>query len=364
MNVYFDYQIFYLQKYGGISKYFVELAKELATLQACDPKIIAPFHQNTYLSHLEKTDPALIQKLPFKSLSNYFNRQEIATQSLTQKKSSQANTVLHETYYTHRIPVQAPKVITIHDMIYELFNKGTAGEKEVIAKKKKSIEEADAIIAVSQHTKKDLEELYPVAKHKTTVVLHGVSPVDIAATQPYAHRKPYILFVGNRDWYKNFNSLLDVYGAQPQINSEFDIICCGGGSVSEAEHKKIDTLQLNGKIHFLSGSDVLLNSLYKSAACLAYISGYEGFGMPVLEAMRFGCPVLCANNSSLPEVAETAARMIDSKSQHELTQGLHEVLFDSLLRQNLYEAGIKRAAEFTWQKCATETKLVYDTLLK
>lgn len=277
--------------------------------------------------------------------------------------SGKKNTVLHETYYTNRIEVKAPKVITIHDMIYELFHNNLEAEKEIIQQKKQAILEADAIIAVSENTKKDLLSFYPEAKDKTFVVHHGVSQSTYPEINKYNRPKPFMLHIGNRGWYKNFEQLLEVFGEQKNINAAFDLICFGGGMATPKEEALIKKYNLQDKVFFVSGDDTLLISLYKSAAALIYISNYEGFGMPVLEAMALSCPVLCSNTSSLPEVYGNAALAIDPKNKEALVEGMNTILFDSVLRKNLVQAGLIRAAQFTWKKCAQETLAIYKTLI-
>lgn len=367
MKICFDYQIFYLQKYGGISRYFYELSKALNKLSNCEVKIAAPFNSNEYLTNKD-IQSSLLEANPLlkKLYHNKLLDKRVLLNESTAKKFCDAGqqVILHETYYTHRFQVKAPKVITIHDMIYELFSKQSPGEEAIIRAKKQAIRESDAIIAVSENTKKDLLHFYPEVTNKTFVVHHGLTPVSVNQITFYKHNKPYILFVGNRDWYKNFDLLLEVYSANKDLQNDFDIIAFGGGVFSSEENAAIKKANLLTQVIQVSGSDVLLNQLYKGASVLAYLSKYEGFGFPVLEAMNLNCPVICSNSSSLPEVAGNHALMIDVSKREEVEKALKTIPYTKQKDAHAIEAAKQWANTFTWETCAFETQKVYSTLLR
>jgi glycosyltransferase involved in cell wall biosynthesis len=366
MKVYFDYQIFYLQRYGGISRYFFELANELNKLNGLEAKIIVPYHGNQYLEDAGKKDFIYTYNSFLKKLyhNRFLNKKIDRNESVAQKLcDSSDKVILHETYYTNRFKVKAPKVITIHDMIYELFSNNNEDEKEIIRCKKKAIDEADMIITVSENTKKDLLSFYPQVENKTHVVYHGVNQSAKGNVGKYHHKKPFILHVGNRGWYKNFDLLLELYCSDKTISDSFDLISFGGGPMTSSESEMIIKHNKSDKVFFLSGDDNLLNSLYATAALLVYISNYEGFGMPVLEAMSLSCPVICSNTSSIPEVAGKAALLVDPKNIEEIRAAMNSVLFNSEVKTNLIKAGAERAKLFSWQKCAAETHEVYKKLI-
>lgn len=366
MNIVFDCQIFYLQRYGGISRYFYELANELDQIKECNPKIVAPFHSNEYLEKESKKNFIFTFNPFLKKLFNnrLYNRQLAVNEFFARKLSSgKKNTVFHETYYTKRLQVDAPKVITIHDMIYEMFHNNSEEERELIQKKKQAIMEADSIIAVSENTRKDLLNFYPGVKEKTFVVYHGVDQSSHPGINKYNRPKPFLLHVGNRGWYKNFDTLLEIFGDKKNMNTTADLICFGGGKATAQEEALIKKYNLRDKVFFISGTDELLISLYKSATALVYMSNYEGFGMPVLEAMALSCPVVCSNTSSLPEVYGNAALAIDPKNTRELINGLNSIIFDNALRSKFINAGLERVQHFTWKKCAQETLDIYKKLI-
>lgn len=363
MKIYFDYQIFYFQKYGGISKYFVELAGELNKIDGCEAQILAPFHASAYLSDPQKSSLNFnLGSIRKKIYHNRFRDKRVEfNHELTSKLCASPDVILHETYYTDRIPVNSKKIVTVHDMIYELFDSGLGDREQTIKNKKEAMAESSAIIAVSENTRKDILRFYPEFSKKVHVVHHGVKQINEA--RPYKHSKPFLLHVGTRGWYKNFEWLLKIFGEQKRLHENLDLISFGGGSPSENEKRLLQEYNLNGKVHFLSGPEEMLDSLYRGARTLVYISDYEGFGMPLLEAMAAGCPVLCSNTSSVPEVVGDAALMVDAKKEAELSLALTEISNNEFIRRRLIDAGKSRAAVFTWKKCAEETFKIYQKIL-
>ena len=359
MNIVFDHQIFSAQKYGGISRYFVELAIHLKNINDCNPQIIAPFGDNIYLDKLDNTVYKKLSSFQKKINKNQEKFIENEINSFSTKDS-----ILHETYYLNKIKSNHPYVTTIHDMIYEIYSSGTDEENFVLEKKKESILHSSHIICVSKSTKNDLLQFYPQVKDKVSVIYHGVSPIDSANYNTYSNKKPYILYVGQRNWYKNFFKLLSVYIQNNAIHSEFDLICFGGSEFNDSETKIINAYNFSDKVIHIKGDDSILNSLYKGASVLAYLSTYEGFGFPVLEAMMLNCPVICSKFSSLPEVAGNAACLIDTSNEQEIVNSLNDVLFNNSVKQNLIEKGKEQAGKFTWQNCANKTHALYTQLLK
>ena len=363
MDVIFDYQIFRLQKYGGISRYFIELAKHLQHINGCNPFIIATNSINVYLHELHnekiyQEESYILKKATYNRFWDY--RDQYAELLLNLKSNKQS--ILHETYYTHRLPSKLKRVITIHDMIYELKGQNLSEKELVLHTKKEAIKQADCIIAVSENTKQDLLQFYPEAKNKVTVVHHGISKIHHEFILPFNNNKPYILFVGRREGYKNFEALLEVYTSNSKIHTNFDLICFGGDPFDNYEIERINKDDLQLRVKYLKGTDDLLNSLYKGASVLAYLSSYEGFGLPVLEAMRLNCPVICSDGSSLPEVAGNCAQLINVDDKQEILNALNEILFSKEKFNEMIDSAKQRAEHFTWQKCAEETYNVYKGL--
>jgi glycosyltransferase involved in cell wall biosynthesis len=365
MNVIFDHQVFYLQKYGGISRYFVELARHLNAISDCNARIIAPFHQNGYLTDPRNTQfvysfPSFAGKLAKTRLYDVrLQVNDLMARHFARREFS----LLHETYYVHRTRINCKKVITVHDMIPELFHRDTANGKQLIEHKRAAIMEADGIIVVSENTRDDLLALYPEAADKAVTIHHGLSrELENENATRFSNEKPFILFVGHRDGYKNFSLLLTAFSAK-ELNSQLELICFGGNAFSNAELADIRKYGLNGRVKHLEGPDSMLHSLYRSAKALVYISKYEGFGMPVLEAMQLECPVICCDSSSLPEVADDAALYIRPDDAGDLQKAIHFLMNDQNVVKDLIKKGRKRALQFSWEECALQTFTFYKQVL-
>lgn len=359
MKILFDFQIFYLQKQGGISRYFAELSAALSKLD-CPNEIIAPFSDNIYL---EKQRSQMVlgewranfrREHPYRALrwNTSYNR--------FRQNLSPAG-IVHETYYTHPVLSAHQRVITIHDMIYELYGGKSDEEKLVLKGKAEAIRRASHIIAVSESTRRDLLKFYPEAENKTTVIYHGVSePAGIAFA--WELERPFFLFVGNRSWYKNYEGALKAFAAFVKEGRDYDLVCFGGGNETESEKRLAMELNVHDRIQFVSGPDELLNRYYTMAMALLYTSRYEGFGLPVIEAMRHCCPVICSAGSSLPEVAGQAALMVNVEDTREILQPMIKLHEDWRFRRDMLDPGIAQSLKFTWERCARETLEVYQKL--
>ena len=173
-----------------------------------------------------------------------------------------------------------------------------------------------------------------------------------------------MLFVGSRDTYKNFDGLLRAYARSPRLRREFALVAFGGGSFTTGERHLGTELGIpDAKLVQLEGDDQTLASLYRRARLCVYPSLYEGFGFIPLEAMTLGCPVVTSHRGSLKEVVADAAVIVDPDDPEAVAAGLEIAAFDEATRSRLKTAGVDRARLFTWQRCATETRAVYQRLL-
>ena len=240
---------------------------------------------------------------------------------------------------------------------------------------KDGIEYGDAIVANSHYTKADLVNRLNIPEERvfvTRLAAHSIfkpveDPVRLAATRA-KHSLPekYLLFVGSLEPRKNIKALLKAYAALPPVlTEEYRLVIAGGKGWKNTDIKTtIDELKIEDKVHFpgyLSQDE--LRDVYSAATVFVYPSLYEGFGIPILEAMGCGVPVITSNVSSMPEVAGTAAKLVTPTDIEELSSAMESVLLSEELRAEMREEGLKRAAEFSWEKCARETLQVYKKLL-
>jgi glycosyltransferase involved in cell wall biosynthesis len=200
----------------------------------------------------------------------------------------------------------------------------------------------------------------PVPENKTSVIYHGSSFYKKTKNKSFPIRKPYLLFIGQRDGYKNFDILLRAFAHSSKLRKDFLLICFGGGTFSSVERKRIATLglSLQDVIH-VRGDDADLAGFYGEAAAFVYPSLYEGFGIPLLEAMALSCPVVCSNASSFPEVVGNAADLFDPFDEESLRSTIERVVFSMEHRDFLIGRGLDRARLFSWDRCAEETLQVY-----
>lgn len=366
MKIAFDYQIFFLQNYGGISRYFKTLAQEFSGLEQ-QVKIFSGLSCNNYLADLA---PSLVKgyklnRYPKNTarIINQLNRLILGKQIERWQPD-----VLHETYYSKRQTSSSncARVTTVYDMIHELFPDSFAHNDRTTEMKKAVFNRVDHIVSISHSTKTDLVRLFGIDESKISVVHLGVDSAfaEQPAIDTNIGERPFLLYVGGRGGYKNFETMLRAISEDQRLANDFDIVAFGGGRFSESEHKLIEALNFRqGQVMQISGSDQVLVQLYRDAAAFVYPSLYEGFGLPPLESMMCDCPVISSNTSSMPEVIGAAGEYFDPNNTSSLSQAISNVVYSPIRKQQLIDAGKERVKLFTWNKCALETLDVYKKLI-
>ncbi|BAY33281.1 group 1 glycosyl transferase [Nostoc carneum NIES-2107] len=307
-----------------------------------------------------------INGIRYRAVSYYdYNNAKLDKQMLQEICDEEGAELLVSTYYT--TPIDTPSVFMAYDMIPEVLG---ANLNEVMWREKHhSIKHASAYISISENTAKDLNALFPHIPFESITIAHcGVDTIFYPAAEgeikafkyKYGINKPYFLLVGTGTGYKNsilffqaFSQLASRYG--------FDIICTGIGGVLAPEFRAYTS---GSTVHLLQLSDEELVLAYSGAVALVYPSKYEGFGMPVLEAMACGCPVITCPNASIPEVTGEAAIYVNDNDVEALANALCEVQKPSI-RQSLINAGLSQAKKFSWTKMAqtVSSALINATLL-
>jgi glycosyltransferase involved in cell wall biosynthesis len=367
VRIAFDYQIFSSQAYGGISRYFTRLIEEVS-LQEQNVCVFAPLHRNVYLKNLpsELVRGRFCSPIPRTGrILSYYNRIIGGIQERGWKPD-----ILHETYYTKNRIVSAgsPTVVTVYDMIHEIFPGNFSACDRTSSKKRSAIDRADHLVCISENTRRDLVHLFKVPECKTSVVHlgfdHFQKRAHLALTSNYSLKRPYILYVGSRWGYKNFSVFLKAYAQSNNIKKDFYIVAFGGGSFSAKENSLFQELALDPKrIHQISGDDSELGEIYSNAHAFIYPSLYEGFGLPPLEAMAHKCPVASSSTSSMPEVIGEAAEFFDPHSTEEMMVALDSVVYDEERRKDLIRKGELRIEHFSWKRCAAETLAIYKKIV-
>jgi glycosyltransferase involved in cell wall biosynthesis len=252
-------------------------------------------------------------------------------------------------------------LLTVFDMTHERYPRLFAKFDRTASAKAIAAARADHIICISESTRRDLIEMLHVDESRTSVVHLAHNPLRLLAHSAFTPSgRPFVLFVGSRGGYKNFLPFLKAFSLSMPRRDGHRLICFGGGAFNRVERASIEAFGLSEMdVVALDGPDELLGELYGAATLFAYPSLYEGFGMPLLEAMSLGCPVVCSNSSAFPEVVGEAAEVFDPGSVEAMTHSLEIVAYDRVRRNELILSGRKRALCFSWDRCAEETLAVY-----
>jgi len=358
VKIVFDYQIFYQQKYGGISNYFSCLALELNKLDA-KIKIISPIHKNENIEILPK-ELVIGNKLfyPYK-LNKYVDKlNHLLSSKILEKEKPE---IIHKTYFSNKeITSKAKKIITYYDLTHELFSHNK--DQNFIKLKKQNAFDADHIICPSNKVKKDIIDFHNLDPKKISVTYFSsnfekINQLVVPSKKKFSN---YLLFVGSRSGYKNFARFIKAFSISKNLTKDFKILVFGG------ENKKIEGLHLLKKynlnenlIKFIEGTNNELSEIYKHVSALIYPSMYEGFGIPIIEAMRNGCPVICSNGGALKEVGGDSLFYFEPTNVEDICNTIEKVVYSDLLIKKLVEYGLRRCDLFSWSKCAKETFEIY-----
>lgn len=271
-----------------------------------------------------------------------------------------------------RLPV--PTVLTVHDLIFERYPAHHTWRNVQFLKRAMPtfVRAADVVIAVSEHTKRDLVELYRTPPAKIRVIYEGIdahfapAPPDAvsAVRNRYGLARPYLLMVGTLEPRKNHVTTMAALARLKAAGQDVTLAVVGGqGWLFEPVQRRVAELGLENDVVFTGYvPDADLPALYTGAACALAPSLYEGFGFPVLEAMACGAPVICSQASSLPELAGDAAILIHPTDDEALAAAVTRVLSAPDLAASMRAKGLAQAARFTWHACAHETADVYAAL--
>ncbi|MEK7142592.1 MAG: glycosyltransferase family 1 protein, partial [Patescibacteria group bacterium] len=266
--------------------------------------------------------------------------------------------------------LKIPQVVTIYDMSTFLFpeHRGVKISEKLNLRTRLACQKAKKIIAISGSTKKDLQEILKIKENKIQMIYPGPTEfAQIASKLPNNLKAGnYLLSVGTIEPRKNLIGLFKAYALlPPNVQEKFPLVVVGAQGWQTGEIFTVfRALKLESKVKLLGFvPDAVLAKLYKEAKIFIYPSFYEGFGFPVLEALNFSTPVITSDTSSLPEVAEKAAILIDPKNPLELSSGMMRLLEHQNAREELVRFAKKQAQKFSWDKAARETLKVFEEIL-
>ncbi len=364
MKVLYEGFIFSIQRAGGVNRYFSNLIDRLP--QDFSPSLTAFGRQeNNFPSN---------KKLRCRILPKRILGSEKAGRAWAQCHWNLTQTLgswdlIHPTYYSLLsgkavAKRKVPLVVTVYDMISERFPRLDSSGGET-SRKRDAVAAADAIICISEHTKRDLVEFMGVPPERIRVIyLATEMGEEMGRHEKVSLAEPYVLFVGSRTFYKNFARLLVAFSS---IRNSWPELRLGvvGPPFSPAEEEWLRALNLWERVTLIPDvDDGRLAALYRSSQALIYPSLYEGFGIPLLEAMACGTVVIAAETSSIPEVVGDAAILFNPTSTEQLAECILALKNLGARRFDYIDRGKKRVAAFSWDKMAVRTVDLYRSLAK
>lgn len=383
MKILYDYSAFTYQKFGGVSKCFCELISRLP--KSVKYEIAIKQSDNIHLqesglvANLRRIDldfSNFICKKNFKGKYNlyhwlssnmpFFSSADAINMKYSIDRIKQGNyDIFHptgfSTYFLSYIG-KKPFVYTIHDMTTEIFSSSNGMRKQTAAIHSIASRAAH-IITVSQNTKDDVMRLIGIPEEKITVIHHG-GPVVKDINESAIINSPYFLYVGARQSYKNFPETLKAFAKFCGNRKNVKLVCTGP-DFDQNEIEMVRALGLKDNVLHYFATNKELENLYANAIAFVYPSLYEGFGMPILEAYSYGCPVLVNNKSCFPEIAGGAAIYFEADSEFSNMELAFEKIWDMSKedRNNLINEGYCRLQMFSWDRAAKQLENVYRCII-
>ncbi|WP_426669356.1 glycosyltransferase family 4 protein [Mucilaginibacter sp. McL0603] len=362
-KIYLDNIIYGLQKYGGISTYWKELQKYFIGLD--NVHIITQSEDTRILDSVGNEYNMTCQKNKF--IFENLSRASIL-RFLPFTKRLPAGSLYHASYYRTCLQQNVVNIYTVHDFTHKKGYSSKLPRKLVhITLTSLGVRNADGIICISENTRRDLKHYFPqIPENKIRVIYHGVSkdffPIEKEnndITERFNLNSPFVIFIGKRRRYKNF----DIVPQAVKQVSDLKLVVIGGGDLSSSEVRDLENTIPGRYVKMDNVNNQDLNILYNKAFALIYPSINEGFGLPIVEAMSAGCPVIATNLSSIPEVGGNAVLMINEVSSEAVTDKIN-LLKNPNVRALVIKEGFHQSGKFTWEKCFSETLKFYEDIYK
>lgn len=366
MRILYDHQVFSLQNHGGASVYYYELAARLGPMPGIHVDVCLGLGRSVYPfaalqadgTRIVAWDSDMRPGLPRYAVNEFLTGAWCATAGKWD--------IYHSTLYRRMPTVRARRLVaTNHDCIQERFPELFRDNGRVVRAKRKMYAQADIIICVSESSRRDVLRYYDLAPGKTRVLHQGMPKLERQPTKATEFnerlRRPYLLYVGARYAYKNFSALLDAY-ASGGFSRDYDLVVVGGGDLRPPEQRQLHALGIDRNVLLWTYvSDAILAEAYSGATLFVSPSLYEGFGLPPLEALSLGCPVLASNSASVPEICGDCACYFDPEIPGDLERGIRDTLNDPD-REQRRNRGLQQANRYNWQKNAEGTLAIYQSL--
>jgi glycosyltransferase involved in cell wall biosynthesis len=364
MNILYDNQVFSMQKFGGISNYYMNLYKNFLP----DVNILLPkmYSDNIYIKNRCQAKSNFFRNINFKGknrIRNYLNQLFNILGIVFYKFD-----IYHPTYYDQRylklIPHNKLVVITVYDMIHELYPEWFPADSREYKAKKELCIRANKIIAISETTKRDLINIFQISADKIEVIYLATDFSICNNVVPTITWLPdnYCLFVGARYSYKNFNWMIEAI-APFLLKHNYKLVVIGI-PFNNAEIELIHKLHLSQNIILNNVNEqTQLQEIYNRSKVFIFASIYEGFGIPILEGFASKTPVLLAKTECFVEIATDAALYFELNNKQDFIQQLEHIVFHHNVRNDLINKGIDRIKKFSWKNTSLQTQKLYNKLL-
>lgn len=367
MDIFFESSIYALQKKGGISRIYNEVIPRI-----CNDRN----HQITIITTQKNIQPLpshkYLRKIDFSKL-NRFNRRGSDWKTIYEDffcwiEPNTYKKIFHSTYYNSFRNWRGPKVLSVYDMIYEKYPEyfNSKDDIEIINRKKKAFAISDLLLCISQTTANDLKTIDLSLEKRINVVYLAPSDIFQKVKTPSileisGAKKPFLLYVGNRGLYKNFSEFLNVYSLWKQ-NKNVDL-CAVGPKWNDDEQSTISKIKLSNNIQLITDlDDRNLCFLYNQASAFVFPSMWEGFGIPVLEAMACGCPVVASRIPSTIEIAGDLPYYFDIGNTESFLSALDQAVDEGRDSEKVLK-GLFYVKKFSWDKTTADILNVYSSLI-
>ncbi len=363
MRILYDNEIFLIQKYGGVSRYYYELIRRMPGFEAevllYMGKFINEYGLENFKDKFRVYSGSKIKYIPNTKLISIRLQKPFFERFADKQKFD----ILHQTYFGNiNVKPKHKRIVTVYDFTHEKFSKNFTVLDRSAKLKKIAIDKADGIICISESTRKDMEEMYNMKGKKVKVIYLANSLRYEIKSKPIIDGK-YILYIGDRRSYKNFEIMIRLFEINSQLKNEYKLVCCGGGAFTKVEAEMISKAGLEKNFVQIGANDEKMANIYKFAAVFVYPSKYEGFGIPLLESMYYECPIVASNVGSLPEIGGNAGLYFSPDSAEELSASIDKVINDKNVSGDMKRKGLEREKFFSWDKCASETYNFYKEVL-
>lgn len=355
----------------GIGTYIRNLVHGLAELDRENEYVLLTGPQGREeLTDLPDNFRVLVERCPVYSL-----REQIV---LSWRLARLRLDLYHSTHYVLPFYVPSRVVVTIHDIIHLLYPQFLPNRLAFVYAQRmmrRSLNRADGVIAVSENTKSDLMEYFSVDSEAIRVIYNGVDETfrtrladeDLDRwLKQLDIRQPYLLFVGNPKPHKNLDRVIQAYARALEIGT-FDgpLVCVGDRTAAQFKlRQRADQLGIADRVRLLGHvAQEALPALYQGASLFLYPTLYEGFGLPVVEAMASGTPVLTSNTSALKEIGSGCAHLVDPLDTERMAKAIARLMGDDEYRASLADKGLDRSRDFRWPLTAERTLELYREAL-